>query len=317
LSVIAAVLSATIALAGGPPASVDYLAYDAANHRVWVPAGNTGNIDVIDTETGALKTIGGMATAPSTRPDRPRRGPSSASVGPGVVWVGNRADGSICSFDAKTLAKRTCVRLEAMPDGVQYVATTQELWVTTPREQKIAIVDTKGKTPAVVASIPVPGRPEGYAVDAARGIFYTNLEDKDATLALDIKTRKVVATWSSTCGGEGPRGIAIDGGRRLLFVACTDGVVSLDLAHDGKKVGRLKTGSGVDNIDYLASRALLYVASGEDGMLTVAHAGDGGALTVASTTPTAKHARNAIVDQSGTAYVPDSLGARLIVIKSP
>ena len=39
------------------------------------------------------------------------------------------------------------------------------------------------------------GEPEGFAVDDARGLFYTNLEDKDRTLAIDLKTRQITKTW--------------------------------------------------------------------------------------------------------------------------
>ncbi len=282
-----------------------------------MPAGNPGNVDVIDVPSGKVTPLGGFPTAPSPRPGRPNMGPSSAAVGDGVVWVGNRADKKVCAFDAKTLAKRACVELASSPDGLQYVASTRELWVTTPRDQSLTLVSAGSKTPASAATIKLEGLPEGYALDGARGVFYTNLEDKDKTLAIDVKTRKVVSTWAPGCGKEGPRGIAIDGARRLLLVACTDGVVTLDLAHDGKVVGRLKTGAGVDNIDYYAPKKLLYVASGRDGTLTVARVADGGALSEVATAPTAKGARNPVVDASGAAYVADSLGGRLIVVQPP
>jgi hypothetical protein len=307
----------SIALPGGPPVGMDYLAYDAANHRVWAPAGNTGNVDVVDVTTGKVTAIGGFPTIPAPRPGRPNMGPSSASVGEGVVWVGNRGDNKICAFDGRSLEKRACVQLPAMPDGVQYVAATHELWVTTPRDQTLTIVDVKGKAPSVTTTIKVEGAPEGYALDGSRGVFYTNLEDKDRTLAIDVKTRKVVSNWPSGCGGEGPRGIAVDGARHLLLVACTDGAVTLDLAHDAKLLGRVKTGKGVDNIDYVAARKLLYIASRDDATLTVAAVKDGGALDVVATAPTAKGARNAVVDGAGTAYVADSTGGALIVVKAP
>src|SRR5437773_9424101 len=135
-----AVLAATsIALPGGPPVGMDYLVYDAANHRVWVPAGNTGKVDVVETATGKVTSIGGFATAPSPRPGRPAMGPSSATVGDGVVWVGNRGDNRVCAFDARTLEKRACVQLATMPDGVQYVAATRALWMTTPRDGTLTI----------------------------------------------------------------------------------------------------------------------------------------------------------------------------------
>jgi DNA-binding beta-propeller fold protein YncE len=306
-------LTVTIALPGGPPVGMDYLAYDAAHQRVWVPAGNTGNVDVVDTATGKVTPIGGLPTAPHQRPGRPVTiwGPSSATVGDGVVWVGNRADHQVCAFDAATLAKKSCVKLPSMPDGVQWVGATRELWVTTPESGAITVAAADGKT----AEIKLPGSPEGYALDGARGIFYTNLEDKDRTLAIDIKTRKVIADWPAGCGADGPRGLALDGKRRQLYVACTDGALVLD--EKGKQLGRIKTGKGVDNLDYLAAKKLLYVASREDGQLTIAAAGDDGALKVVAQSPTAPGARNAVVDANGTAYVADSAGGRLIVVKAP
>jgi hypothetical protein len=51
--------------------------------------------------------------------------------------------------------------------------------VTTPSEQGIRILDAA--TLAQKAKRTFPGNTEGYAVDAKRGRFYTNLEDKDRT----------------------------------------------------------------------------------------------------------------------------------------
>jgi DNA-binding beta-propeller fold protein YncE len=244
-------------------------------------------------------------------------GPSSAVVGEKEVWIGNRGDNKLCSFDRRTLKKRGCILLPSMPDGLAYVAETGEIWATTPRAKSIAIVDVNGNPPKALTFIKLDGSPEGYAVDGMRGVFYTNLEDKDKTLAIDIKTHKVAASWSPGCGGEGPRGLSLDGARRLLFVACTNGVVTLDLTHEGKTVSRLKTGAGVDNIEYFPPRSLLYIASGKDATLTIARVGDEGTLTAVAAVPTADGARNPVVDGLGRAYVSDSHGGKLIVIQPP
>jgi DNA-binding beta-propeller fold protein YncE len=294
---------------------MDYLAYDAAHHRVWVPAGNTGKVDVLDVTTGEVTPIGGFATHASPRPGRPDMGPSSATVADGAIWVGNRGDNKLCPLDPVTLKKGLCIQLPTMPDGLAYAAITKELWVTTPRDNTITIADaTAGK---LVATIKTGGAPEGYAVDQVGGVFYTNLEDKDKTLAIDIRMRKVLSTWATGCGKEGPRGLALDAQRHLLVAACTNGAVVLDLAHDGKIVGRLKTGGGVDNLDYFAPRHLLYVASAKDGNLTFASLADSGALTTTASAPTASGARNPVVDEKGVAYVADALGGRLIVVEPP
>jgi DNA-binding beta-propeller fold protein YncE len=307
----------SIALPGGPPVGMDYLAYDAATGRIWVPAGNTGNVDVLDVATGKLTTLGGFATKLASRPGRPARtvGPSSVTVGDGVVWIGNRGDDSVCAFDRRSLAKGPCATLASMPDGIAYVADTREVWITTPRDRSITIIGVAGNAPGAPAAIKLEGEPEGYAVEPGRGLFYTNLEDRDRTLAIDVKTRKVVASWPTGCGSEGPRGLALDAQRRLLFAACTDGAVSFDLGKSGKAVGRIKTGGGVDNLDYQAGKQLLYVASGRDGKLTVARVANGGAITKVASPATASGARNPVVDAAGAAYVADSAGGRLIVVE--
>src|ERR1051326_2707417 len=75
--VVPAGLPRTIALPGAPDGGVflDYLAYDPKNHRVWVPAGGTGRVDVIDAKTGSLTEVDGFPTK-----EMERRGPKG---GPG------------------------------------------------------------------------------------------------------------------------------------------------------------------------------------------------------------------------------------------
>jgi len=123
-----------------------------------------------------------------------------------------------------------------------------------------------------------------------------------------------VNSWPSGCGAEGPRGLALDRVRRLLFVACTDGAVAFDLAHEGRSTGRLKTGAGVDTLEYDAEHQRLFVASSKDATLTIAHAADGGTLEVQAVVPTAKGARNPVIDARGMLYVEDSADGRLLII---
>ena len=310
-------LVSSIALPGGPPVSMDYLAYDALNDRVWVPAGNTGKVDVIEARTGKVTAVEGFETASVEGRDGKEHlvGPSSASAGDGFVYVGTRAGNRVCAVDARSLERKGCATLPSMPDGVAYVGTTREVWVTTPREGSITILDVKnGAEPRIAGRVAVEG-PEGYAVDPVRGLFYTNLEESDRTLVLDVKTRKVIATWNPGCGREGPRGLALDTERRHLFVACTTKVKTLDAGRDGAVLGEVETGAGVDNIDYLPSKHLVYAAAGRAGTLTVAEATEQGALIKVSRTAAAEGGRVVVVDARGTAYVADVKGGRLVVIR--
>jgi DNA-binding beta-propeller fold protein YncE len=310
-------LTATPVPLPGAPGRVgmDYLAVDDVARRVWVPAGNTGRVDLVDTRSLAVSGIGGFATA--TRGER-TVGPSAVSLGEGFAYVGDRATSQVCAVARVAPALDGCVTLASPPDGVAYVATTKEVWVTTPGDNSLTILDvsTPG-APRVAAVIPVGGRPEGYAVDAAAGQFFTNLEDQDATLVYDVKARTPLARWAPGCGEAGPRGLALDARRGLLVVACTDKVVSLALRAGGAKKGELATGGGVDNIDYVSSRRAVYVASGKAAMLTIASLGDDGTLVARARARTAEGARVVVADAEGTAFVADSAGGRLLAVRLP
>src|SRR5438046_119251 len=130
----------SLLLPGAPTDGVtlDYLVVDRARHRVWVPAGGTGSADVIDTRTQAISRVEKFPVADVERNGKKRKvGPSSATVGDGVVYVGDRADSSVCAVDAVTLERRGCATLTSMPDGVAFVAVTPEARVPAPRAQSV------------------------------------------------------------------------------------------------------------------------------------------------------------------------------------
>jgi DNA-binding beta-propeller fold protein YncE len=242
-------------------------------------------------------------------------GPSSASVGDGVVYVGNRGDFTVCAVDATSLHKGACVKLESMPDGTAYVASAKEVWITTPRDKAIYVLDAA--TPGALTiktKMTFDGEPEGYVVDDARGVFYTNLEDKDRTLTIDIKRHEVTRTWMPGCGEDGPKGLALDRARQWLFVACADKVKVLDAAHDGKELSALATGDGVDNIDYVEARHELFAGAGRAARLVVAAVDAQGKLTAAAIVATSKGARNAVATEDGTAYLTDALQGKILVV---
>jgi DNA-binding beta-propeller fold protein YncE len=304
----------TVALPGATGnAFLDYIAYERSARRVWVPVGSTGSVDVLDTATASFTRVDGWKTVVREAGGRSRTmGPSAAFAGDGFVFIGNRATSEICAVDSKTLKPSKCLKLPLAIDGVAYVASVKEVWVTSPKDGILTILDAS--SPAQLAAkttLKLAGEPEGYGVDEGRGLFYTNLEDKGGTVVIDVKTHKVRATWSAGCGSDGPRGLAVDAARSFVVVACTDHVQVLDAGHDGAKLGALDTGAGVDNIDYLDGKRLLYVAAGKAERLTVARLDDKGHLEIVATGATSPGARNAVADEAGNAYVADSPGARL------
>jgi hypothetical protein len=317
-AVTAAVEVRAISLPGASAAGVtmDYLAYDRSHHRVWVPAGNTGIVDVVDTVDGHVTRIDGFATSEIEHDGMNRIvGPSSATVGDGYVYVGDRADSSVCAIDAESLRKGSCVTLGSTPDALAYVRWTSEVWATMPHSDSIAVLDAPGHGAlSMKTQILLDGTPEGAAVDDWRAILYTNLKDKDRTLTLDVKSKKVTRTWPAGCGAAGPRGLAVDRSLNFLILACPDRVKLLDANHDGKETSAIDVGAGVDDVAYLEMRREVYVGAPNAAKLIVAKFDARGLLEVEAEVPTAPGARNAVVTEEGVAYLTDSPEGRLLVV---
>jgi len=304
-----------------PPATgglyMDYIVYDPATGFVWAPAGNTGAVDVVDTATGKVTRIGDFATAEvQVRNGKRTFGPTSATIGKGVVYIGNRADKKICAIGARSLEKKTCGEIDSMPDGIAYSAPTNEVWVTAPRDNSLRILDAD--TLHQTSKMTYEGNPEGFAVDAKRGRFYTNLENKDRTVAIDLKTHATVATWNANCGEDGPHGIRLDEKSGFLFIGCSTRAEVMDVGHDGKILSSIDTGDGVDDIDYSPATHMLYVGAARAAKLTIAKVDKDGKLTIVEQVPTHAGARNGVVTKNGTVYLAHS-GTELsdLIVVSP
>src|SRR5215470_9667647 len=298
--------------------SMDYIAFDSATNSLWVPGGNTGAVDVVDVATGKVRQILNLPTAEiQARGGTRVLGPSGISIGQGVVYIGNRGGSELCAFSSRTLARVACQHLDARPDGVAYVASTKEVWVTTPSEQGIRILD--GTSLVQKTKLTFPGNPEGYAVDAKRNRFYTNLEDKDRTVAIDLKTHGTVATWNPACGGGGPHGLGLDVDTGHLFIGCDATAEVMNVGGDGAVLSKVETGDGVDDVHYASATHLLYVGAARAATLTIARADNAGKLTTVAQVPTQNGARNGVVTKDGTVYLAHGGGVKLpaLVVVSP
>ncbi|HXU74618.1 MAG TPA: hypothetical protein VN947_35225 [Polyangia bacterium] len=292
----------------------DDLRYDAALGVALIPAGRTGNVDLIDPATRAVTPIDGFRKI--ARYDA-GHGQSVTSVDAGEGWLfaTDRTALELAVIDPKAHKIVAEVPLASGPDYVRYVAPTREVWVTEPGKKRIEVF-TLGKAtppvPAHAAFIDAPGGPESLVVDARRGRAYTH-KWKTSTMAIDLKSRAVVATWAAGCGD--PRGIALDEARGWLFVGCEDGTAAaLDVGHDGRLLSTVKSGRGVDIIAYDAQRAHLYLPGDESATMAVIGVSATGTLAVLGVVPTVKEAHCVTIDGHGSAYVCDPQHGQLLVV---
>jgi DNA-binding beta-propeller fold protein YncE len=307
---------------------LDYFAYDHASSRLWVPAANTGSVDVIDATTDQIRRVEGFSVAPVELRGKLRQmGPSSVAIGEGVVYIGSRADSQVCIINSQTLKLARCIQfapraagMAAAPDGLIYIAATRELWGTSgappigipAADRSIKIFSAAQPLDiSPTGTIPLPGSAEGYAVDNLHGRFYTNLEETGQTAVIDVRKHAAISIWRSC---DDPSGVAVDSKRGFVFVACVDHVIVLDSTHGGRVTGSLPTGAGVDNIDYAADDGLLYVAAADAAQLTIARIDDHGIPARLATVPTTKGARSVVAGAKGCAYLIDPYGGSILKI---
>jgi DNA-binding beta-propeller fold protein YncE len=276
----------------------DDLQYAPELKRILVPAGRTGRLVLIDPATRVLTAIAGFSSAASFGGGH-GQGTTSAAELPGTdgrIVATDRGTKSLDLISVKKNAIVGSIKLAAAPDYVRAVSPTDEIWVTEPARKQIEVLRIDAKTDAGiahVANIAVPDGPESLVIDPGRGRAYSHTW-ADQSYAIDLKTRKVVATWRNGCRKS--RGIALDGGRGLLFAGCAEGKATVvDLAM-GKVLSTADTGTDVDSIGYNASLGHLYVPGGGSADLSILNVGADGKLTLLGKVPTAADAHTAAFD---------------------
>ena len=274
---------------------------------------------MIDATNEKVHEITGFATmeTPVRNGRKGVEGRSGVYVGDGVVSSATpRAKRVSAPSTKKTLVRKNCGHIDSTPDGVAYVAPTNEVSVTSPRDNKVRRI---AKRCSRKAKLTFPGRPEGYAVDAKRGRFYINYEDKDLTTAIDLATRKTVAEWHPNCGPDGPHGLQIDQNTGYLFVACSTQAKVLNAGGNGQgALSSIDTGDGVDDLNYSPATHMLYVGAARAGQLTVAQVNSAGKLRVVAVVPTHVGERNGVVTKNGTVYMaharPGDFSGMVVVV---
>jgi YVTN family beta-propeller protein len=259
----------------------DYLTVDAVGRRLYVSHG--AKIVVIDIDKDAVAGeitgtpgVHGLAVA--------------ADLGRGFSSNGQENKSSM--VDLKTLQTLSKIETGKNPDGMLYEPSRHEVYLFNGRDASATVIDAKeGK---VTATIPLEGKPEFGVADPEAGRVYDNLEDKSELVAIDIQTHKVVNRWP-IAPGEEASGMAIDLEHHRLFLGCGNKKMVMVDASNGKVVGEVPIGQGVDANAFDPGTQLAFASCG-DGTVTIAHEDSPEKLTVVQTLKTEPRARTMAVD---------------------
>jgi len=295
---------------GAPGVGFDDLRYSAALHRVLAPSGRSGRLNLVEPDTLRVTSIAGFS-ARSTYEGGHDDGPTSVEEAASKLWVTDRTSRTLVSVDPQSRSLGKSTPLGHEPDYVRFVAATGELWITEPDADRIELMKLGADgSLSAAGTIAVKNGPESLVIDERRGRAYTHRWQR-STVAIDVKTRAVVAEWPNGCSAS--RGIALDTARGFLFAACREGAVSvLDVAHDGRILSTLRQGSGFDVIGYSEKLGHLYLAGGECGCWLILGVKSSGKLTLLErgTAPAATHCATA--DDAGHFWVCDPKAGRLL-----
>lgn len=263
----------------------DYLTYSADGHRLYVS--RSDRVLVVDADSGKIEAtiagtdgVHGIALVPK--------------LGRGFTSDG-RAN-ALTEFDLATFKVLRTIPVDGKnPDALIHDPASNHLFAFDGRSNEASVVDpVAGK---LVAKIPLPGKPEFAASDAA-GNVYVNIEDTAQLARIDSTANKVTAVWKlADC--EEPSGLAIDVAHHRLFSVCQNKHMAVTDAQSGKPVASVAIGEGPDAAGFDPIRNLVYSSNGHDGTLTVAHEDDPDHYSVIANVPTQKSARTLALDTQG------------------
>ena len=309
-----AIMSTPLPLPGGESGiGFDDMGFAPSIHKVLVPAGRSGNLDLIDPDTMQVTAIGGFSSRRSFGGGH-GQGVTSADEGRGLLFATDRDAKMLDVVDPITQSVIATAPLASGPDYVRYVSATNEVWVTQPGAARIEVFSlptSGGSKPVHVDFISIAGGPESLIIDNKRGRAYTHLWT-DTTLAIDLKTRKIAARWKNGCRGS--RGIAMDDARGFLFAGCDEGKLNVLDLNTGAQLGSASSGSGVDIIAYNSHLAHAYLPGEESATMAIVGISAKGAATVLGTVNTADGAHCVATDDRGNAYVCDPKGGRVLIV---
>jgi len=206
-------------------------------------------------------------------------------------FVSNGRENTASIVDLETLKTVSKVPTGENPDGMLFEPGRQEVYMFNGRGRSATVFGAiSGK---VVATIPLPGKPE-FAVVDGKGMIYDNIEDKGEIVALDAKSKKVIGEWK-LAGCNSPSGMALDVAGARLFSACDGKKMAVTDAKTGKSLATVAIGDGPDGAGFDATHKLAFSPNGQSGTLSVIDASAPGYPSIEEL-PTQRGARTMTYD---------------------
>jgi hypothetical protein len=310
---------------GAPGIGFDDMRYVPELKALLIPAGRTGELDLVDPLSSAIAKISGFTASSNFTLGKHRNGSTSADYGTGKIFAIDNETKTLRVVDPATNSITSSTALDDPPDYVRWVEQTHELWLTMPQNPGVTVT-----TPHIeVLSVPSSGAPvhslditfpasgpEALVIDKTRKRAYTNNGLGGNTYAVDLMTHAVVETWKNGCTGL-TVDLELDETRGWLLVVCAAGRLAvLDVVNGGKQLGEVSmAGAGVDVSAYNEALHHMYLAGQDSADLSIISVPATGKPVLLGSVATAKGSQMVASDEYGYAWVGDPAKGQLIRVR--
>jgi DNA-binding beta-propeller fold protein YncE len=301
LTALGAILPATVLLAAatgyhilgeitiGGDGGWDYLSADSAARRLYVS--HQSHVVVVDLDSN--KVAGDI-------PDTPGVHGIAVASDLGKGFISNGRGNNVTVFDLKTLKPiGEKIATGENPDSIRYDAVSKRVFTFNGRSKNSTAIDATKNT--VVATIPLPGKPE-FSVADGKGHVFVNIEDTNEIVDIDTAKAAVAKKYPLT-GCDGPSGLAIDTKNRRLFSVCSNRVMAVSDPDSGKVLATPAIGAGSDGVVFDPGPGYAMSSNGDGTLTIVAQAN--GKYDVLENIATERAARTiALDDKTHHVYLP-------------
>jgi len=276
----------------GRTTRLDYQAYDAARHLLFIAHLGDSALIVVDTRTqGVVATIPGVSQV------------HGVLVIPELARVYASATGThqVAAIDESTFKVLAAIPAGDYPDGLAFAPLARKIYVSDEAGTRESVIDVGSNRR--IATIPIGGEAGNTQYDPASNHIFVNVQDRNELVEIDPQTDSVVGRHV-LAGASHNHGLLIEPARRLAFVACdgNDRLLVVDLQTMGV-VSSHPVGADPDVLAFDPGLRLLYVAS-ESGIVSMFKQYDIG-LRKLGEGKLAAHAHSVAVDsQTHRVYLP-------------
>jgi DNA-binding beta-propeller fold protein YncE len=275
-----------------PSTRFDYADVDPATHRLFLAQLGASRLLEIDTSsrsvariTTGLNDVHGVIVVPSLH----------------RVFVTATGTNQLVALDETSGAELFRTATGDYPDGLAYVRSTGQLWVSNENAGSESVIDAA--TGHLIGTVELGGEAGNVRYDPVSDRVLVDVQTRNLVAVIDPHTRAIVAR-ATVPGCDHDHGLILDPANTRAFVAC-DGnaqliVLSLPTL---QPEARFPVGDGPDVLAVDPVRGILYIAA-ESGVVTTLdiHTVPG---SVTGRAPLGDNANVVAVDlTTGQAYFP-------------